>query len=51
MGDLNRTEKCVDDITPETKCLKESTYTIHRVYIVTDLCIKLNSDLHKIRLA
>jgi len=47
MEDPNRTAKCVDDITPETN-LKESTHTIHCVYIETDLCIKRNSDLHKI---
>ena len=51
MEDRNRTAKYVDNITPEAKCLKESAYTIHCVYIVTDLCIKQNSDLHKIRLA
>jgi hypothetical protein len=47
----NRTAKYVDDVTPKTECLKESTYNIHCAYIITDLCITQNSDLHKIRLA
>jgi len=40
MEDPNRTAKYVDSVTPETKCLKESTYIINFVYTVTDLCIK-----------
>lgn len=40
MEDPNRMEKHVDGVIPKARCLKKSTYAIHCVYIVTDLCIK-----------